>query len=257
MTTASNVTITGTVLDHLSGVESLEDQVDGGCSAPLSFDSLGNFSFTTTFPTDGSADGSHTIRFEATNFVGIVTPVDDVAVTLDTKAPTIGLTSPVAGALTDGELFAGTADGNGSAITALSYNFDGQTEIPVTFGTDGSFSQPLDESRLTIGDHTLTVTARNAAGNVTQDTVSLNLTAHPALTLSSVAPSNGSTDVGVTFRPKINFSRPIDTSTLTASDFYLTDTTGATIPTTIVPSDDGTYAWLFPTNPMPGGRRSR
>ena len=24
------------------------------------------------------------------------------------------------------------------------------------------------------------------------------------------------------------------------------------IPTTIVPSDDGTYAWLFPTNPMPG-----
>ena len=56
----------------------------------------------------------------------------------------------------------------------------------------------------------------------------------------------------MTFRPKIIFSRPIDPATLTASDFYLTDSTGATIPTTIVPSDDGTYAWLFPTNPMPG-----
>src|SRR5207245_4393736 len=40
--------------------------------------------------------------------------------------------------------------------------------------------------------------------------------------------------------------------TLSASDFLLIDTSGNVIPTTIVPSDDGTYAWLFPTNPMPG-----
>ena len=94
---------------------------------------------------------------------------------------------------------------------------------------------------------------QDAAGNVTQDSVTVNLAAPPALSLSSVAPTDGAMDVGVTFRPKIIFSRPIDTTTLTASDFYLTDSTGATIPTTIVPANDGTYAWLFPTNPMPGG----
>ncbi len=252
VTTSSNITITGTVLDNLSGVASLQAQFDGGAFTPVSFDAQGNFSLTTTFATDGSADGAHTISFQATDFAGNTTALVNVALTLDTKAPAITLTSPAAGALTDGDLLSGTADGTGSAITALSYNFDGGTEMPITFGSDGTFSQALDQSKLTVGDHTLTVTARDAAGNVTQDTVDLNLAAPPALTISTVAPTAGSVDVGVTFRPKVNFSRPIDVSTLTASDFYLTDPSGNVIPTTIVPSDDGTYAWLFPTNPMPG-----
>jgi hypothetical protein len=252
VTTASNVTITGTVLDHLSGVESLDVQVDGGSFAPLSFDSLGNFSFATTFATTGSADGTHTIGFEATNYAGITTQVIDVAVTLDTKPPTISLTSPAAGSLTAVETLTGTADGNGSAITALSYDFDGGTSYPVAFNSDGTFSTPLDLSGLATGSHTLTVTAENATGQTTTATVSLDIAAPLPLTLSSIAPTAGSTDVGVTFRPKVMFSQPIDTTTLTPADFYLTDPTGAVIPTTIVPSDDGTYAWLFPTNPMPG-----
>ncbi len=113
----------------------------------------------------------------------------------------------------------------------------------------------LDQSHLSLGDHTLTVTARDAAGNVSHDSMDVNLAAPPALMLSSVAPTDGSVDVGVTFRPKIIFSRPIDPSTLTADDFYLKDPSGSMILTTIVPSDDGTYAWLFPTNPMPGASR--
>ena len=34
--------------------------------------------------------------------------------------------------------------------------------------------------------------------------------------------------------------------------FFATDTTGAKLPATIVPADDGTYAWLFLTSAMPG-----
>ena len=252
VTTTSNIMISGTVLDGLSGVASLQAQIDGGAFAPVSFDSQGNFSLTTTLGTDGTADGVHTIGFQATDVAGDVTPLVNVAVTLDTKAPAIALSSPLAGALTDGETLSGTADGTGSAIAALSYNFDGGTEFPVAFGTDGSFSTPLDMSALAVGTHTLTVTAQDAAGNLAHDTIDLNLASPPALTLGSVAPTSGSTDVGVTFRPKIVFSRPIDPTTLTASDFYLTDTSGNVIPTTIVPSDDGTYAWLFPSTPMPG-----
>ncbi len=41
VTTSSNITITGTVLDNLSGVASLEAQVDGGAFAPVSFDAQG------------------------------------------------------------------------------------------------------------------------------------------------------------------------------------------------------------------------
>src|SRR5262249_3028060 len=56
-----------------------------------------------------------------------------------------------------------------------------------------------------------------------------------------------------TFRPKVTFSRPIDMTTLTTANFYATDTTGTRLKATIVPSDDGTYAWLFLAKPMPGG----
>ena len=72
MTTAANVTITGRVLDNLSGVQSLEVQLDGGAFAPVAFDASGHFSLTTTFATDGSADGPHTINFQATDFAGNV-----------------------------------------------------------------------------------------------------------------------------------------------------------------------------------------
>ena len=57
---------------------------------------------------------------------------------------------------------------------------------PVAFASDGSFSQTLDQSRLTVGDHKLTVTARDTAGNVTHDTVNLNLATPPPLMLSGV-----------------------------------------------------------------------
>ena len=249
---SSNVAIAGRVLDNLSGVQTLEYQLDGAAFAPVSFDSSGNFSLATSFATDGTADGVHTFLFRATDFTGNVSSLVNVTVTLDTKAPVVTLSSPVAGTLSSGQLLTGTVDGTGSAITALSYNFDGATEMPVSFATDGSFTNPLDLSRLGLGTHTLTVTARDAAGNLTHQSVDLILAAPVALALSSVAPSANDIDVGLTFRPKVVFSRPVDKASVSASDFYLSDSAGKIIPTNIVISDDGTYAWLFPLNPMPG-----
>src|SRR5262249_34683957 len=72
------------------------------------------------------------------------------------------------------------------------------------------------------------------------------------LTVIDFAPATGSNDIGTTYRPKVTFSRAIDTSTLNANDFYATDTTGTKLAATIVPSDDGTYAWLFFSRPMAG-----
>ena len=138
---AGNITIAGVVLDNLSGVASFAMQVDGGSFQPVTFSPTGTFSVPTTFATDGSADGAHTINFEATDVAGNVTPVVTVAMTLDTKAPVLTLTSPMPGALTDGESLAGSADGTGSSIAALSYDINGGTEFPVAFNPDGTFSQ--------------------------------------------------------------------------------------------------------------------
>ena len=56
----------------------------------------------------------------------------------------------------------------------------------------------------------------------------------------------------MTYRPKVTFSRPVDPTTLTADSFYATDASGAVVPATIVPFADGTAAWLFFNNPLPG-----
>src|SRR5262249_12147303 len=152
-----------------------------------------------------------------------------------------------------GATLTGTVQGEGDATTALNYAFDGGTAMPVIFSSaDGSFSQALDLSKLAAGAHTLTVTATDAAGNRATRSVSVHLSAAIPLAITGLTPAAGASDVGVTFRPKVKFSRAIDPTTLTSSNFFATDTTGAQIAATIVPSDDGTYAWLFFTNPLPG-----
>ena len=80
VTTSSNITITGHGARQPLGRRSrCEAQVDGGAFAPVSFDAQGNFSLTTTFATDGTADGAHTIGFQATDVAGNVTQLVDVA----------------------------------------------------------------------------------------------------------------------------------------------------------------------------------
>ena len=250
----TNVTITGQTTDNLVGVASLQVQVDGGSYVPVTFSSTtGNFSFTTSFALNGTADGQHTINFQATNNAGIVAMPVAFTFTLATQAPTLTLTSPTdGGALADGTLLTGTATGE-STITSLCYAFDGSTTfMPVVFGSDGSFSQALDLSKLAAGSHTLTVKVQDAAGNTTTETLHLTMAAPIALTVTSLTPTNGSNDASVTIRPKVIFSRPIDTTTLNSSNFFATDPNGGVLPATIVPSNDGTYAWLYFTNPLPG-----
>jgi hypothetical protein len=249
-----NVTVTGQVTDNLSGVARLEVQVDQGGFTAVTPDGTGKFQVPTTFALDGTADGQHTLNFRATDAAGNVSAAVPFTFALDTKPPTVTLTSPANKATINGSAtLAGTVPAGGSAITALVYTLGGGTNMPVAFDAgSGAFSQALDLSRLTAGPHTLAVSARDAAGNTATVTQSFTLAAAVPFTLASVAPAAGATDVGVTFRPKVVFSRPVDPSTLNANGFFVTDTTGAKLPAAIVPADDGSYAWLFFTNPLPG-----
>jgi hypothetical protein len=253
----SNVTVTGRVFDHLSGVAKLEVQVDQGAYAPLGFDpGTGRFSFTTSFAVDGSADGSHTIGFSATDVAGNLTSPVTFTFLLGTRGPALTLSSPSAGTtLAAGATLAGSAATSGPALVALSYAIDRSASSPVSFTPDDGvfvFNQALDLSKLAAGAHTLTVTAQDAAGNITTQTLNLTLAAAIPLTITSLTPAAGAENVGVTFRPKVVFSRPIDTTTLTSANFFTTDPGGDKLTAAIVPADDGTSAWLFFSNPMPG-----
>ena len=69
---AGNFAATGRVLDNLSGVASLNVQLDEGAFVELPFDTAGNFTLTTTLPLDGSADAPHVLRFRGTDAAGNV-----------------------------------------------------------------------------------------------------------------------------------------------------------------------------------------
>jgi RHS repeat-associated protein len=97
LTTGHNVTITGEVTDKGSGVAQIEDRVDGGAFTPLSFDASGNFSFTTSLPLDGSADGQHTVAVQATDRAGNVSALTTYRFVLHTSSVAGGGTTLVEG----------------------------------------------------------------------------------------------------------------------------------------------------------------
>jgi hypothetical protein len=257
LVTNIDATITGVVTDNLSGVASLQVQIDSGAASKLSFNADGTFSVPVAPALDGSADGTHTLTFTATDAAGNVTSPLIFNFTLATKAPRIALASTSiqdGGALASSSHLTGAVTiETGDSLTGLSYAFDGGTTMPLAFdASTGAFDQGLDLTKLGAGNHTLTVTATDAARNQTTDTLHVSLPALPLLTIADVTPMAGAGDVGVTYRPKVTFSRPIDPTTLTGSCFYATDSTVSAVAATIVPFSDNTGAWLFFTNPLPG-----
>ncbi|MBI3464318.1 MAG: DUF4114 domain-containing protein, partial [Planctomycetes bacterium] len=80
----TNVLVVGTVADDLSGVASLVAQIDGGPFFEVMFDAAGNFGFPTDFALDGSEDGRHRVRLQATDEAGNVSGFVDVFFTLQT-----------------------------------------------------------------------------------------------------------------------------------------------------------------------------
>lgn len=253
--TSVNPQIQGWALDNLAGVASATVQVDDGAIIPLTLDANGRFTFTPALADDGSADGEHVLHFRALDKAGLASGSFDFRFTLDTIAPSISLTAPLPGATLDGTgRLQGTVSGTGSNLVSLTYQIDATPAVPLFMaGGGGSIDQALDLSRLAVGAHTLIVTARDAAGLESTSTVNFTLGQAAPLTVASHTPLNGASDIGSNLRPQIFFSRPINAATLNSTNLFATDTTGAPLPATIVPAQDGSSAWLFFANPMPGG----
>ncbi len=246
--------VTGRVIDNLAGVASLQYALDGGPLTTIAFDSLGRFTLPVALPLNGSADGLHHISLVATDAVGNIAQPVVLDFTLDTAAPVVNIVSPtVDTVLAAGAGVAGIVDGTGSAIVSLSYAWDGGSSRPLQIDqATGSFASELDLSRLAAGSHSLVVTAVDAAGNASNTSVNVSLAARIPFAITDISPLPGSRDVGSTFRPQVFFSRPVNPASLNSTNFFATDTTGATIPATIVPAQDGTFAWLFFNEPLPG-----
>ncbi|WP_374090612.1 Ig-like domain-containing protein [Methylomicrobium lacus] len=250
----TNLTLNGQILDNLSGVASVQYRIDVGDLQDLTLDANGNFAITTAFALDGSADGSHSITLIARDAAGNLSAGYVRSFTLDTRVPIVTLTSIAEGdTLAGGVRLTGTADATGTTLTQLNYRLDDGTLRSLVFdGSSGSFDAALDFGTLLVGDHTLTLTAQDAAGNATTLIRTVKVDALAPFTITAASPAAGSSDVGVTFRPQVTFSRPVNTDTLTSDSFYATAPDGSKLDATIVPALDGSFAWLFFIQPMPG-----
>ncbi|CAN7346405.1 Ig-like domain-containing protein [Pseudoduganella sp. LjRoot289] len=251
----ANLTLTGQVLDNLSGVASAQYRVDGGALQTLDFDGTGKFSLTTALALDGSADGAHTITLLARDAAGNLSAAYTRDFTLDTKAPALALASIANGdALNAASRLSGSADPTGSALVSLNYSIDGGASKSLTFDpATGTFDQALPLGELAIGDHTLMLKTQDAAGNISTLSRSISVAQLTPFAVSKVTPADGSGDVGTTFRPQVYFSRAVNPATLTAQTFYATGPDGSKLDAIIVPALDGSFAWLFFNAPMPGG----
>jgi len=249
-----NVTLTGQILDNLSGVAGAQYRIDDGSLIALSLDAQGRFSITTSFVLDGTQDGAHTIDIVAFDAAGNATSGFSRSLLLDTRSPVITLESLAEGDDLDAaSRIGGMADPTGSLLTALSYRIDGDAARSVVFDPEtGAFDEALPLGDLAIGEHVVTLYARDAAGNETTLVRNVVLADEAPFTITGMTPANGAGDVGVTYHPQINFSRAVDATTLTEASFYATAADGTKIPARIVPANDGSYAWLFFQEPLPG-----
>ena len=85
-----NPTVTGQVTD---GLAESQHSWPGSTPAPSAvvFDAYGRFSFPTTLPLGGSADGTHIVHIQATDRAGNVSSPSDLAFVLDTTPPDVAL----------------------------------------------------------------------------------------------------------------------------------------------------------------------
>lgn len=177
--------------------------------APVALEASGDGGFdegTTTADASGEYtlpvvlnDGPNTLQIRAT--ANSQQAFQTIQVTLDTVAPTIAVSSPAAGTVTNHNLtIVGQATDDRSGIATLQAALDGGAFAPVSFGAGGSFNfataLPLDHTA--DGTHTEHLKATDNAGNVsffdvafTLDTVTptVAVTRPPAATVTNDNPT--------------------------------------------------------------------
>ena len=163
--------VAGQVSDALSGVATLQEQVDSGAFTTIPVGTAGSFSFATGLATDGSADGPHSVTLRATDRAGnlATTEVDFTLETSQSQPPTITIQSPASGlSYKIDPTISGTV--SGMEVTSLQAQVDSLAPVSVSFdASSGEFtftpSLALDGSAE--GQHTVAFKAINSAGNTT------------------------------------------------------------------------------------------
>lgn len=121
---------------------------------------------TCTYHATNLSDGSNNVSLQVTDNDGNVSDVATVSFVISTQAPTLNVTTPTEGLLTNSKqvTVSGTAAAGSDAVTLSSVKINGET---VSVGEGGAFSK---EITLQEGENTITIVAEDSIGKTTSVT---------------------------------------------------------------------------------------
>lgn len=199
--TSNKPTFTWKVTDADSGVDSgtIGITIDSGSKITSGITKTavtGGYECSYT-PDTALSDGSHTVKFDASDNDGNAATQKSVTFKVDTVPPTLSVTAPANGLVTNKAAcnVTGTTNDVTSSPVTLTIKLNNGTAEAVTVNDDGSFSKALT---LAAGVNTITVVARDAAGKTTTVTRSVTLdTGAPVIHSVTLTPNP--VDAGKTY----------------------------------------------------------
>lgn len=185
-----------------SGVNlgSLSIKLDGVALTNYTSTAITNGYSVTATPT-AMSDGSHTVTVAVSDNDGNAAAAKSVTFVVDTVPPTLNITSPAEGLVTNKSALTvqGTTNDATSSPVTITITLNGSSQGGVTVSGDGSFSKAVT---LAEGTNTIVITAKDAAGKTTTSTRSVTLdTTAPAIKAVSIFPNPS--DAGATVIIKV------------------------------------------------------
>lgn len=148
-------------------------------------------------PETALSDGNHTIKVDAKDNDGNAAVQKAVTFKVDTVPPTLNVTAPVEGLVTNKAActVTGTTNDATSSPVKLTIKLNSGAEETVAIDPDGSFSKALT---LTAGNNTITVKATDSAGKSTTVVRTVELDTAPPV-IRSVTLTPNPVDAGKTY----------------------------------------------------------
>lgn len=140
-------------------------------------------------PSAALSDGSHTIKIDASDYDGNAAAQKSVTFKIDTVPPTLSVTAPVNGLITNQAActVTGTTNDVTSSPVTVTVKLNSGTAEAVTVNDNGSFSKALT---LAAGTNTITVVATDSAGKSTTVTRTVTLdTVAPVIKSVTITPN--------------------------------------------------------------------
>ncbi len=193
--TNSNQPVTFTVVDEAGGsgvdLDSVVVKLDNNpvSAGEITHSAVTNgYSFTFT-PASPMGDGSHTVTVDASDNDGNAAAQKSTTFIVDTVAPSLNVTSPTDGLVTNNASITvtGTSNDATSSPVTVTVQLNSQDQGAVTVEPNGSFSKSIT---LATGANVIVVTSTDQAGKSTSVTINVTLdTSVPQIVSATITPN--------------------------------------------------------------------